>query len=72
MSHTTLFKRVGRATPQPVCTVEDSNPNAENILTVQQSKTLGDLIAGGNDPARVSFHRETGGEKIAKVGGKKS
>jgi hypothetical protein len=63
MSHITLFKSVGRAAPQPVCTVDTSLPNAENILTVQQSKTLGELIAGGVDPARVSFSRVSSGGK---------
>jgi len=74
MSHITLFKSVGRAAPQPVCTVDSSLPNAENILQVQQSKTLGDLIAGGVDPTRVIFTREKGGETVAatKSGGKKS
>jgi len=79
MSHTTLFKCVGRAAPQPVCTVDNSLPNAENILQVQQAKTLGDLIAGGNDPTRVTFTREKGGESavavehtVKKAGGKKS
>lgn len=66
MGHTTLFVRVGRAEAKPVCTVDDYSPTFESQLSAQENKYMSELIAGGNDPARVTFERVSGGDEPSK------
>lgn len=69
--HTTLFVRVGRAEPKPVCSVDDDSPSFESQLSAQENKTMSEIIAGGNDPARVEFSRVSSGDSAVKKGGRK-
>lgn len=59
MRHTTLYMKLGRAAPKPLCTVNDAGPNAEQILIAQETRSMQEAIAGGNDPLRIEFSRET-------------
>jgi hypothetical protein len=53
MNEQTLFVKVGRAAPKPLCSSESSA-----VLDAVEQKTLHDLVGGGNDIARVVFTRE--------------
>lgn len=63
MTHKTLFCTVGRATPRPVATVDDDAADQEARLNAARTAELAALTAGGNDPARVTFSVESGGEE---------
>lgn len=59
MKHTNLFVTVGRAEPKPVCTVDEKNPDHDFLIEQATRQTFAQLVAGGNDSARISFHEET-------------
>ena len=65
MGHTTLFVRVGRAEPKPVCSVNNDSPSFESQLRAQENKLTSELIAGGNDIARVEFTRVASKKDVA-------
>lgn len=71
MTHKTLLCTVGRATPRPVVTVDDDAADQSAQLDAARTTERASLVAGGVDPARISFTVEAGGEETrTKKGGR--
>lgn len=59
MKHTNLYVKVGRAQPQPLCTVDQEHPNHDLLIDQAKRRSLDSLCAGGVDSARVEFVEES-------------